>query len=494
MAKPITTPFTFQTQAGPIPLSQLDTDFSTAAAAINDFATYSNFLTDTSGAPNQITVTVPVGLTFSYSAGVKLEVLLANTTTSTAVQINVSGLGNKAVQNIDGTVPAIGQLVAGMILQLQFNGTVFLLTGSASKPPAAGAVTSITGTANQIAASASTGAVTLSIPQNVILPTPATGAALIANAAAVSAAGDRAVSIAGTSTDTRLGVASTTSGNAQLNLDTNGVQNWVISNVRSDGSFRISSSQTPGSLDRLIISTSGNLTVPAPTSGAPITLQRTGDGDSILLQRTGVTSLQIGFGDAFLAGQAEIFGVGTVPLGLGTVGASPVHIYANGTLIQTLTNGGGVQIGAPTGGDQGVGTLNATGLLVNGVSVNVQSGSFTGTCPDITGSPTATVFYSISGNNCTLSSQTSFNGTSNGTAFTITGAPVQCRPARNEVIGSALISFTDNGTACGGSSSVATSGTITFVKLTVAAPFTGTTWTGSGTKASGSFCITYPLN
>lgn len=134
MSKPITTPFTFQAQAGPIPLSQLDNDFATAAAAINDFATYSNYLTDTSGAPNQITVTIPVGTTFSYSAGVKLEVLLGNTTTSTAVQINVSGLGNKAVQNIDGSVPAVGQLIAGMILQLQYNGTVFLLTGAASKP------------------------------------------------------------------------------------------------------------------------------------------------------------------------------------------------------------------------------------------------------------------------------------------------------------------------------------------------------------------------
>jgi hypothetical protein len=134
MSKPITTPFTFQTQAGPIPLSELDTDFLTAANAINDFATYSNYLADTSGAANQITVTIPVGTTFSYSAGVALQVLLANTNTSTAVQINVSGIGNKAVQNIDGSVPAVGQLVVGMILQLQYNGTVFLLTGAASKP------------------------------------------------------------------------------------------------------------------------------------------------------------------------------------------------------------------------------------------------------------------------------------------------------------------------------------------------------------------------
>jgi hypothetical protein len=153
MSKPITTPFTFQTQPGPIPLSQLDTDFLTAANAINDFATYSNYLTDTSGAPNQITVTIPVGATFSYSAGVKLEVLLANTNTATAVQINASGLGNKAVQNVDGTAPAVGQLIAGMILQLQYNGTVFLLTGAASKPvpvpPGVGSIIAAVKTSSQ---------------------------------------------------------------------------------------------------------------------------------------------------------------------------------------------------------------------------------------------------------------------------------------------------------------------------------------------------------
>jgi len=34
-----------------------------------------------------------------------------------------------------------------------------------------------------------------------------------------------------------------------------------------------------------------------------------------------------------------------------------------------ISNDGGVQVGAPTGGDQGLGTLNATGLYVNGVAV-----------------------------------------------------------------------------------------------------------------------------
>jgi hypothetical protein len=39
-------------------------------------------------------------------------------------------------------------------------------------------VTSLAGTANEIAVSSSTGAVTLSLPSNVIIPTPSSGSAL----------------------------------------------------------------------------------------------------------------------------------------------------------------------------------------------------------------------------------------------------------------------------------------------------------------------------
>lgn len=43
--------------------------------------------------------------------------------------------------------------------------------------------------------------------------------------------------------------------------------------------------------------------------------------------------------------------------------------------ITALTNAAGIQIGAPTAGAQGAGTINATGLFVNGVGVAVGSGS-----------------------------------------------------------------------------------------------------------------------
>lgn len=45
--------------------------------------------------------------------------------------------------------------------------------------------------------------------------------------------------------------------------------------------------------------------------------------------------------------------------------------------ITALTNSAGIQIGAPTGGAQGDGTINATGLFINGVGVGTGSGSVT---------------------------------------------------------------------------------------------------------------------
>lgn len=50
-----------------------------------------------------------------------------------------------------------------------------------------------------------------------------------------------------------------------------------------------------------------------------------------------------------------------------TVGATNLLIQANNTTILTLTNGGGVQVGAPTGGDKGAGTLNATAVYDDNV-------------------------------------------------------------------------------------------------------------------------------
>jgi hypothetical protein len=133
MTKPVTIPNAFQAQVGPIPLSQLDADFTAVAGVINDYGTYNNYLVDSSGGANSITVATPAGTTYVPIAGMQLQVKLANTNTSTAVTITVNVMSGVPVVNSDGvTLPAVGQLVAGQILFLTFDGTSYRLGSGGS--------------------------------------------------------------------------------------------------------------------------------------------------------------------------------------------------------------------------------------------------------------------------------------------------------------------------------------------------------------------------
>jgi hypothetical protein len=59
------------------------------------------------------------------------------------------------------------------------------------------------------------------------------------------------------------------------------------------------------------------------------------------------------------------------------LGVNQLHLRMNGTTIETLTKGGGAQFGAPTGGDQGVGAVNAQALYQNGVAAVITDGAWT---------------------------------------------------------------------------------------------------------------------
>lgn len=60
-----------------------------------------------------------------------------------------------------------------------------------------------------------------------------------------------------------------------------------------------------------------------------------------------------------------------------TSDANELDIGANATAILKLTSGGGVQVGSPTGGDKGAGTINATNLYVQGTAVSAGSAALT---------------------------------------------------------------------------------------------------------------------
>jgi hypothetical protein len=115
-------PFTFAGQAGPLPLAELDADFaflSTGSLAL---------LTDTSVTPSVITVSAPVGtIIASYTPGLTLSILVANTTTTTTPTINLNALGAKTIINANGTALTVGQIVASQLINVVYDGTNFRL-------------------------------------------------------------------------------------------------------------------------------------------------------------------------------------------------------------------------------------------------------------------------------------------------------------------------------------------------------------------------------
>lgn len=144
--KPIVIPNTFGNQAGPIPLNDLDEDFSTLANAINDYSTYSNYAIDSSITANIITLTTSAGSAFAYSAGVQLTVKIENTNTSSVVNVNVNSLGNQLVRNSDASVLAVGQLLQGMLISMTYDGVVFRLTNPNSVSYGANVINGTNGT------------------------------------------------------------------------------------------------------------------------------------------------------------------------------------------------------------------------------------------------------------------------------------------------------------------------------------------------------------
>ena len=127
MSLPVVIPNIFQGQAGPLPLSEFDDNWSEGAAALNDVATYSQYFADTSGAANTVTITVPAPQTFGYTTGISLTIRIGNTTSTTTPAINVNGLGPKTIANADGTPLFPGQLISGGIYTLVFFGGLFRL-------------------------------------------------------------------------------------------------------------------------------------------------------------------------------------------------------------------------------------------------------------------------------------------------------------------------------------------------------------------------------
>lgn len=117
-------------------------------------------------------------------------------------------------------------------------------------------------------------------------------------------------------------------------------------------------------------------------------------------------------------------------------------------------------------------------------SFSLTQSTFTATATGMTTSPTGTVKYSIIGNTVTLDIP-AISGTSNSTAFTLTGAPAAIAPTADKDV---LIGVTDNGTTQLGFVKIKTTGVLEFY-----ANIGGGVFTSSGTKAVRAFSVTYTL-
>jgi hypothetical protein len=158
-----------------------------------------------------------------------------------------------------------------------------------------------------------------------------------------------------------------------------------------------------------------------------------------------------------------------------------------GNMVRGTTAAGAGVVNAQRAGVVVFSNENLTGKLPEywGMSSWVVSQtSYTATATGMTTSPTGTVKYSVVGNTVTLDIP-SISGTSNSTAFTLTGGPIAIRPAVDKDI---FLRITDNGTNAVGFARIKTTGIIELY-ATVA----GNVFTASGIKAVTANSISYTL-
>ena len=134
MTKPVSAvPNQFATATSTIPLSYLDSDFSTVVGYLNDLNNYSNYVADT-GTANSIVLNYPSGITStSVSTGTQLQFKAANANTGATtltVQVNSTNiLSSTSVINEDGTPLSANEILANGVYSVTYNGTNWLLVG-----------------------------------------------------------------------------------------------------------------------------------------------------------------------------------------------------------------------------------------------------------------------------------------------------------------------------------------------------------------------------
>lgn len=404
-------------------------------------------------------------------------------------------------------------------------------------------VLSITGTANQVAASASTGAITLSLPQNVIIPTPAAGTALIVSAVAGGSqitGSDGTVNmfasfvggttyVLGTASAHNLNLASSgnirvqigSTGNITINSPSSGttlVTNAIAAGASAqftDGTtdFRISHAGgnthigtslgatslilATNGIDRVTISGTGNATIASPSSGIALTVsgstnvlsvQGNAGGGSVAIINAGnasggwITWQANGADTAYMGSGSRIFAGNVLDFAVSTETAHNLLLGANGAQILQLTSGGGALLTGATGGDQGAGTLNAINLFVQGVAVATGVAGTTGSfSAGTTGlsGATAACKWTKIGTCVTMFMAVPSTLASSATGFTLTGLPAAIQPTTSKYAAGPGLGLNNNA-LINNVDALVSGSTITFSIVGVAAA-----WTAAGNKTVG---------
>lgn len=145
------------------------------------------------------------------------------------------------------------------------------------------------------------------------------------------------------------------------------------------------------SVDRIAISSSGNVVVNVPASGGAFTANG--------VAGTGLSSYVGTFIGSGTSGQSN--GV-LIESGFATGdNALAITNHAISATLFEVNGDGSVQVGSPTGGAKGAGSLNAQSLFVNNSAVCLASGA---NCPGSAAFKYAAGVVTISGASCTLNS------------------------------------------------------------------------------------------
>lgn len=279
------------------------------------------------------------------------------------------------------------------------------------------------------------------------------------------------------------------------------------------GGFWYIFNNTSGAFSILFSSAGGGSTVTLPQG---YTVAVISDGTNIGLGTTNAALINSTYANpSWITSLAASKLTGTLPIANGGTNATSagdartsLGAAASGTNtdITSLNAAAGVQMGTPTGGAKGSGTLNATGLFVNGVAVGVSGGSVS----SVSGSG-GTTGMTLSGGPITTSGTLTLGGTLNvangGTgATTLTSGAVLIGAGTSAVTsvspGASGNVLTSNGSAwvsqAPGSTGVSSfntrTGAVTLSASDVTSALTYTPVQPNGTGATGTWGISISGN